>query len=57
MKGEGLDGSEDAGVLSGDAAELLAEMRSLRVELTQSAKHVARMEKRLRVMLTETGNV
>ena len=56
-EGEGLDGSEDAGVLSGDAADLLAEMRSLRVELSQSAKQVARLEKRLRAMLTETGNV
>ncbi|KEJ89948.1 transcriptional regulator [Sulfitobacter donghicola] len=55
--GEGLDGSEDAGVLSGDAADLLAEMRGLRVELTQSAKKVARLEKRLRSMLTETPNV
>ncbi len=56
-EGEGLDGSEDAGVLLGDAADLLAEMRSLRVELSQSAKHVARLEKRLRVMLTETTHV
>ncbi|MEP1768624.1 MAG: helix-turn-helix domain-containing protein [Sulfitobacter sp.] len=56
-EGEGLDGEQDAGVLPADAAEVLAEMRSLRVELNQSAKHVARLEKRLRAMLTETTDV
>lgn len=56
-EGEGLDGTEEAGVLPADAAELLNEMRGLRVELWQSAKHVARLEKRLRVMLMETSNV
>lgn len=56
-EGEGLDGSEEAGVLPGDAAELLAEMRSLRVGLSQSAKQVARLEKRLRGMLTENPGV
>ena len=56
-EGEGLDGTEEAGVLPADAAELLNEMRGLRVELSQSAKHVARLEKRLRVMLMETSNV
>ena len=56
-EGEGLDGIEGAGVLPADAAELLNEMRGLRVEITQSAKHVARLEKRLRAMLMETSNV
>lgn len=56
-EGEGLDGSEGAGVLPTDAAELLAEMRTLRVELSESAKNVARLEKRLRAMLTETSDV
>lgn len=56
-EGEGLDGSEEAGVLPGDAAELLTEMRSLRVGLSQSAKQVARLEKRLRAMLTENPGV
>lgn len=55
-EGEGLDGIEGAGVLPADAAELLAEMRSLRVGLGQSAKHVARLEKRLRAMLKETSD-
>jgi hypothetical protein len=32
-------------------------MRGLRVELSQSAKHVARLEKRLRAMLMETTDV
>ena len=56
-EGEGLDGTEGVGVLPPDAAELLTEMRSLRVELSQSAKHVARLEKRLRAMLMETTDV
>ena len=56
-EGEGLDGAQDAGVLPSDAAELLAEMRSLRVEVIQSGKHIARLEKRLRAMLTETPDV
>ena len=56
-EGEGLDGIDGAGVLPTDAAELLNEMRGLRVELSQSAKHVARLEKRLRAMLMETPDV
>lgn len=56
-EGEGLDGTDGAGVLPADAAELLNEMRGLRVELVQSAKHVARLEKRLRAMLKEKSDV
>jgi transcriptional regulator with XRE-family HTH domain len=57
-EGEGLDGSEEGvGVMPADGAEILAEMRSLRVELSQSAKHVARLEKRLRAMLMEKTDV
>lgn len=56
-EGEGLEGPEGATELSGNAADLLAEMRSLRVELSQSAKHVASLEKRLRAILTEPTDV
>jgi transcriptional regulator with XRE-family HTH domain len=56
-EGEGLDGAEDAGVLPADAAELLNEMRTMRVQMMQNVKHVARLEKRLRAMLTETSHV
>lgn len=56
-EGEGLDGPETASELSGSGADLLAEMRSLRVELSQSAKHVASLEKRLRALLTEPTDV
>ncbi|MCX7564851.1 helix-turn-helix transcriptional regulator [Sulfitobacter sp. F26169L] len=56
-EGEGLDGTEEAGVLPQDAAEILAEMRTLRVEMAQKAKQVARLEKRLRAMLTEPRDV
>lgn len=56
-EGEGLDSPEDATPLSATAADLLAEMRALRVELTQNAKHVATLEKRLRAVLTEPTDV
>lgn len=56
-EGEGLDSLEDATPLSATAADLLAEMRVLRVELTQSAKQVATLEKRLRAVLTEPTDV
>jgi transcriptional regulator with XRE-family HTH domain len=56
-EGEGLDGTEGPVVLPADAAELLSEMRSLRVELSQSAKQMARLEKRLRAMLVEKTDV
>jgi transcriptional regulator with XRE-family HTH domain len=56
-EGDGLSGAEGAGVLPESAAELLSEMRSLQIELTQSAKQVAGLEKRLRAMLKETGDV
>lgn len=56
-EGEGLDGEGGPSVLPADGADLLTEMRGLRVELIQSAKHVARLEKRLRAMLKEQGDV
>ena len=56
-EGEGLSGAEGPGVLPTDAADLLSEMRSLRVELSQGAKKVAGLEKRLRAMLREPGDV
>lgn len=55
-EGEGLDGSEGTSVLPSDAADLLGEMRTLRVELGQGAKKVAQLEKRLRAMLMETND-
>lgn len=56
-EGEGLDGPEAVTELSGTAVDLLAEMRSLRVELGQKAKHVAALEKRLRALLTGPSDV
>lgn len=56
-EGEGLDGPEDAVALTGSGADLLAEMRSLRVELSQNAKRVASLEKRLRAVLTGSADV
>lgn len=56
-EGEGLDGPEGAATMTGDAADLLSDMRGLRVELSQSTKKVARLEKRLRAMLQERSDV
>lgn len=56
-EGEGLDGPEGAGAMTGDPADLLADMRGLRVELAQNAKKVAHLEKRLRALLMERTDV
>ena len=53
-EGEGLDGTGESGVLTADAADILSEMRSLRVEMLQNNKRFAQLEKRLRALLTET---
>jgi transcriptional regulator with XRE-family HTH domain len=54
-EGEGLDGPVEAEVLPEDAAELLAELRQMRVEMAGRVKDMARLEKRLRGMLMETA--
>jgi transcriptional regulator with XRE-family HTH domain len=56
-EGEGLDGSETGVMLPSDAAEILDEMRALRVEITQSAKRFGCLEKRLRAVLREVPDV
>ncbi len=56
-EGEGLSGGGGPAVLPQGADDLLSEMRSLRVELSQSAKHVGMLEKRLRALLKETNDV
>jgi transcriptional regulator with XRE-family HTH domain len=53
-EGEGLDGSGVAGVLPGPAADLLGEMRSVRMDLGQSLGKLDRLEKRLHAMLRES---
>ena len=52
-EGEGLDGPAESGVLSEDAADILNQMRSLRVEMGQTTKRFAQLEKRLRAALME----
>ncbi|UWR21485.1 helix-turn-helix domain-containing protein [Sulfitobacter sp. S190] len=52
-EGEGLDGPEAGGTLPEGASDVLGELRDLRVELSETAKHVGRLEKRLRVMLKD----
>ena len=55
-EGEGLDGSEDAVHVPADVSALLAEVRGLREDLSNSAKKAGRLEKRLREMLKEAGD-
>ncbi|WP_299561156.1 helix-turn-helix domain-containing protein [uncultured Sulfitobacter sp.] len=55
-EGEGLDGSEDAVHAPADVSALLAEVRGLREDLSNSAKKAGRLEKRLREMLKEAGD-
>ena len=49
-EGEGLAEPEADPASLGD---ILAEMRTLRTDLVQKAEHIARLEKRLRVLMRE----
>lgn len=42
---------EDDAAISADVSELLAEMRALRVQVTQTGERIAQLEKRLRATL------
>lgn len=55
-EGDGLNGSEEPGVLNEDAEDILSQMRSLRVEMSHMTKRFTQLEKRLRVVLMETAD-
>lgn len=52
-EGDGPDAPADEIVLSKDLLDMLAEMRSLRGQITQTGEKLARLEKRLRAALKE----
>ncbi|WP_126977105.1 helix-turn-helix domain-containing protein [Frigidibacter oleivorans] len=54
-EGEGLDGPPDSEAPRGQAAPLLAEVRALRTEMMTMAERLGRLEKRLRVLASETS--
>jgi transcriptional regulator with XRE-family HTH domain len=51
-KGDGLDGPEAAEPLSDDLLALLAELRSMKVDQARLADRMGRLEKRLRLALS-----
>ena len=51
-KGDGLDGPETAEPLSDDLLALLAELRSMKVDQARLADRMGRLEKRLRLALS-----
>lgn len=55
-EGEGLDGPDQTPLASTDAAGLLSEMRVLREEMSDNAKKMGRLEKRLRTLLKEMND-
>lgn len=55
-EGEGLDAPNgDDALVDADVAAVLREMRDLRVTMSRSADQLARLEKRLRILLKENG--
>ncbi len=55
-EGEGLDGPDQTPLASSDASGLLSDMRVLREEMTDNAKKMGRLEKRLRLLLKEIND-
>lgn len=52
-EGDGLDGPELPAEVSDDMADILQDLRSLKVEQAQLAERAARLEKRLRLALSK----
>ena len=52
-EGDGLDGPDEAPELSDDLAELLADLRRLKVEQARMAERMGRLQKRLRLALSQ----
>jgi transcriptional regulator with XRE-family HTH domain len=51
-EGDGLDGPEQTSEMPDDMAEILKDLRKMRVDQAQIAERAARLEKRLRVALS-----
>lgn len=52
-EGDGPEGPDEAGALSRDMLDLLAEMRLLRTQITQSGKKLGQLEKHLRLAMKD----
>ncbi len=52
-EGEGLDAPGSQTIMPGTAADIMAELRTLRSDLMARAEQVARLEKRVRQMVQE----
>ncbi|APE42910.1 transcriptional regulator [Sulfitobacter alexandrii] len=56
-EGEGISPPDTSGTDTAGLSEVMAELRSLRADMLRKAEHVGRLEKRLRRIMTDTGNV
>ena len=54
-EGDGLDAPVDTSGLEKDILSMLAELREVRSEVDRASQRLARTEKRLRAVLSETG--
>ncbi|MEM1079910.1 MAG: helix-turn-helix transcriptional regulator [Pseudomonadota bacterium] len=52
-EGDGLSGPSEVAALPDDVLDLLAELRTLRTDMTRNADRLGRLEKRLRQILKE----
>lgn len=51
--GDGLEGPEERAELPGDLAELLKELRNIKVDQARMSERMGRLEKRLRLALSQ----
>lgn len=54
-KGEGMDSPPDTGEVTPDMRAILNELRELRADMVARAEQMARLEKRLRLVMSENG--
>jgi hypothetical protein len=54
-KGEGLEAPPDTGEVTPDMRAILNELREMRADMVARADQMARLEKRLRLVMSESG--
>ncbi|MDB9945263.1 helix-turn-helix domain-containing protein [Ascidiaceihabitans sp.] len=54
-KGEGMDSPPDNGEVTPDMRAILNELREMRADMVARAEQMARLEKRLRLVMSENG--
>jgi transcriptional regulator with XRE-family HTH domain len=55
-EGEGVEGPDDQGTISGEMSDVLVEIRILRADMLKKAEQMGRLEKRLRRVIEGTGH-